>query len=81
MSGDVRRLVGRNVRAVRLAAGLSQAALADKMGVDRAYISRLELGQYNPTVLTLWHLAQALEVKVGAFFTESSIRKRSSSVA
>ena len=34
------------------------------MGVDRAYVSGLELGQRNPTVLTLWHAAQALEVEV-----------------
>jgi hypothetical protein len=38
MSEDVRRLVGRNVRRVRTAAGLSQAKLAELMGVDRAYV-------------------------------------------
>jgi ribosome-binding protein aMBF1 (putative translation factor) len=41
---DVRRMVGRNVRRLRIAAGLSQAALAERMGVDRSYISGLELG-------------------------------------
>jgi DNA-binding XRE family transcriptional regulator len=51
---DVRRLVGRNVQRLRIEAGLSQAALAERMGVDRAYGSGLELGQRNPTVLTLW---------------------------
>ena len=30
------------------------------MGVDRGYISGLELGQRNPTIITLWHAAQAL---------------------
>jgi transcriptional regulator with XRE-family HTH domain len=40
-----------------------QAALADRMGVDRAYVSGLELGQRNPTIVTLWHIAKALEVK------------------
>jgi transcriptional regulator with XRE-family HTH domain len=38
--------------------------LALAMGVDRAYVSGLELGQRNPTVVTLWHAAQALEVEV-----------------
>lgn len=33
---------------------------AERMGVDRAYVSGLELGQRNPTVVTLWHLGQAL---------------------
>ena len=70
MSEDVRRLVGRNVRRLRIAAGLSQAELAVRMGVDRAYISGLELGQRNPTVVTLWHVAQALGVRVGALLRD-----------
>jgi transcriptional regulator with XRE-family HTH domain len=45
MSEDVRRMVGDNVRRLRLAAGLSQAELAHRMGVDRAYVSGLEQGQ------------------------------------
>jgi transcriptional regulator with XRE-family HTH domain len=71
MSEDVRRTVGRNVRRLRIAAGLTQAKLAERMGVDRAYVSGLELGQRNPTVVTLWHLAQALGVKAGAFLGET----------
>jgi len=60
MSEDVRRLVGKNVRRLRIAAGLSQAELAERMGVDRSYVSGLEQGQRNPTVVTLWHIAKAL---------------------
>jgi transcriptional regulator with XRE-family HTH domain len=70
MSEDVRRMVGRNVKRLRIAAGLSQAELATRMGVDRAYVSGLELGQRNPTIVTLWHLAQALGVKLKPFFEE-----------
>ena len=70
MSEDVRRMVGRNVKRLRIAAGLSQAKLAERMGVDRAYVSGLELGQRNPTVVTLWHVAQALSAKVRSFFDE-----------
>ena len=70
MSEDVRRLVGRNVRRIRTAARLSQADLAVRMGVDRAYISGLELGERNATILTLWHLAQALGVKTADLFRE-----------
>jgi transcriptional regulator with XRE-family HTH domain len=75
MSEDVRRLVGRNVRRLRIAAGLSQAELAARMGVDRAYVSGLELGQRNPTIVTLWHTAKALEVKLRAFFDEAKASK------
>jgi transcriptional regulator with XRE-family HTH domain len=68
MSEDVRQMVGRNVRRLRIAAGVSQAELAERMGVDRAYVSGLELGQRNPTIVTLWHLAKALGVKLRLFF-------------
>jgi transcriptional regulator with XRE-family HTH domain len=70
MSDDVRRIVGRNVRRLRGAAGLSQAKLAERMGVDRAYVSGLESGERNPTIVTLWHVAQALGVRMPAFFHE-----------
>ena len=72
MSEDVRRLVGRNVKRLRIAAGLSQAKLAERMGVDRAYVSGIELGQRNPTIVTLWHIAEALRVKLRQFFEEEA---------
>jgi transcriptional regulator with XRE-family HTH domain len=46
------------------------------MGVDRADVSGLELGQRNPTVVTLWHIAKALGVKLQLFFDEDGPRKR-----
>jgi transcriptional regulator with XRE-family HTH domain len=70
MSEDVRRTVGRNVRRLRTTAGLSQAELAERMGVDRAYVSGLELGQRNPTIVTLWHITKALGVKLQALVKE-----------
>jgi predicted transcriptional regulator len=44
MSENVRRMVGDNVRRLRLAAGLLQTELANRMGVDRAYVSGLGQG-------------------------------------
>ena len=60
---DVRNIVGTNVRRLRGKAGLSQEQLAERMGVDRAYVSGLELGRRNPTILTLWHTALALDIR------------------
>jgi transcriptional regulator with XRE-family HTH domain len=76
MSEDVRRMVGGNVRRLRLIAGLSQAKLAERMGVDRAYISGLEKGERNPTVVTVWHLSKALGVRMRAFFEEKDKKGR-----
>jgi transcriptional regulator with XRE-family HTH domain len=79
---DVRRVIGENVRRYRLAADLSQEAVAERMGVDRAYISALELGRRNPTAITLWHAAEALGIGVAALFEEGgsrpSVRRRAS---
>lgn len=59
---DMRRLVGRNVRRIRLAKGLTQEQFADVSGFTQQYISGLESGQRNPTVVSLFELAQALGV-------------------
>jgi transcriptional regulator with XRE-family HTH domain len=75
MADDVRLMVGRNVKPLRIAAGLTQGALVDRMGVDRAYVSGLELGQRNPTVVTLWHITKALGVRLKTLFDEEKPRR------
>jgi transcriptional regulator with XRE-family HTH domain len=70
MSEDVRRLVGGNVKRLRIAAGITQAELADLVGVDRAYISGLEQGNRNATIVSLWHVAQALDAPIRSLFDE-----------
>ena len=59
---DMRRLVGRNVRKVRVQKGLTQEAFAEASGFSQQYISGLEVGRRNPTVVTLFELASALGV-------------------
>lgn len=57
---DMRKLVGRNVRAVRKERGITQEELAERSGFSQQYISDLERGRRNPTVVSLYELAQAL---------------------
>ncbi|RTL77539.1 MAG: XRE family transcriptional regulator [Bradyrhizobiaceae bacterium] len=59
---DMRVLVGENVKKVRLAKGLTQEELAELSGFSQQYISGLESGRRNPTVITLYELAVALRV-------------------
>ncbi len=59
---DMRRLVGRNVRRIRLEVGLTQEAFAEKSGFSQQYLSSLERGRRNPTIVTLFELATALGV-------------------
>lgn len=57
---DMRRLVGINVKRLRLAAGLTQEQFAELSGFSQQYLSDLERGRRNPTVVTLFELSQAL---------------------
>ena len=59
---DMRKLVGRNVRKARQKAGLTQEQLADISGYSQQYISGLEQGLRNPTVITVFEIASALSV-------------------
>jgi transcriptional regulator with XRE-family HTH domain len=59
---DMRKLVGRQVRRARLAKGLTQEELSARTGLTQHYISVLENGRRNPTILTLYELSQALGV-------------------
>jgi transcriptional regulator with XRE-family HTH domain len=59
---DMRKLVGRNVGRIRREKGLTQEQLAEISGFSQQYISGLEQGRRNPTVVTLYELATALGV-------------------
>ena len=55
------------VRHWRIAAGLTQTAVAKQSGVNRSYLSHLESGRRNPTLATLQRLAKILNVAPGYF--------------
>ena len=59
---DMRRLVGRNVRKFRLVKGLTQEEMSVLCGFGQNYLSDLERGRRNPTVVTLWEISQTLGV-------------------
>lgn len=59
---DVRRRVGRNLKKFRIERGLSQEGLAFECGLHRTYVSGVERGVRNPTVLVLEQIAKALKI-------------------
>lgn len=59
---DMRKLVGRNAARIRREKGLTQEELAEKSGLSQQYLSGLEQGRRNPTIVTLYELAVALGV-------------------
>ncbi len=71
---DVQGLVGQNLHRIRTAKGLSQEALALRCElISQGYISKLEDGKRNPTSVTLYILATALEVDIGALFSKKDM--------
>jgi transcriptional regulator with XRE-family HTH domain len=59
---DMRKLVGKNVRRIREKKGLTQEELAEVSGFSQQYISSLEKGRRNPTIITLYEIALSLGV-------------------
>ncbi len=59
---DVVQLLGVNVRRYRKLLGMTQEQLAVAAGMERSYVSDLERGRRNPSVLALGRLAHALQI-------------------
>jgi transcriptional regulator with XRE-family HTH domain len=67
---DVRRRVGLNVRKFRAERNLSQEELAFECGLHRTYVSGVERGVRNPTVVVLEKIAKALKVATSLLLEE-----------
>lgn len=61
---DVRKRVGRNVRRLRVESELTQEELADKAGIHQTYLSGVEGGKRNPSVVVLDRIASGLGVDI-----------------
>lgn len=58
---DMRKVIGSNFARLRKSKGLTQEAVAEKSGFSQSYIGWLERGQRNPTAISIWMLAQAID--------------------
>jgi transcriptional regulator with XRE-family HTH domain len=63
--------LGNQLQRLRTRRGLTQEQLAVNVGLSQTFITRLELGQYDPTLSTLVRLAKALRVSVADLLGES----------
>ena len=70
------RQVGLNIRRLRLGLGISQETLAIEAKVAMNYVSGIERGTKNPTVLILSRIANVLRIPVGDLFVPVSNREK-----
>jgi transcriptional regulator with XRE-family HTH domain len=66
--------IGRRIAEVRAERGLTQAALAEELGVATRYVQRVEAGSENLTVETLVKFANALTVPLTDLFVQPTTR-------
>jgi transcriptional regulator with XRE-family HTH domain len=61
---DLRKRVGLNVQRLRRKRGLSQEELADRADIHQTYLSGVETGKRNPSLLVLERIGKALGADV-----------------
>jgi transcriptional regulator with XRE-family HTH domain len=78
LDAGIAKAFGNAARGRRLEAGLSQESLALDTGIERSYISRLERGLSQPTLLVLLKLARGLGCEAGELLrpVEKAFRRR-----
>lgn len=64
IEADILKTIGENTRKYRTRAGLTQAELAEKVGVGTSFISRVERGQKRMRIETLLLVAAAMHISV-----------------
>lgn len=57
--------LGKNLKRIRTAKGISQGEIGRILGVDKGFVSNIENGKTNPTLATITKLAKAVGVSVG----------------
>lgn len=65
---DIKQAVGKRVKELRNKIGISQEELADNAQLDRTYITSVECGKRNISIVNIEKLANALNVTLKEFF-------------
>lgn len=66
---DIKQTVGKRIRELRYKLGVSQEELAAMVELDRTYITSVESGKRNISIVNIEKLATALNVSLAEFFT------------
>ena len=61
---ELQQIVGKNIKRVRLSQKMTAQQLASKCNIEKSTMSRLEAGNTNPTIFTLYNISRALDVEL-----------------
>jgi len=67
---NIKIAFGEKLRSIRTSKQLSQEKLAELADLDRTYISGVELGKRNISIVNICRLASALQIKITALFDD-----------
>ncbi len=70
MAEDIRIRLGRRVRKLREGRGWTQVEMAEKLGLDRSYLSDLERGKRNVSLLNLELIAKGFSLSISQLFSK-----------
>jgi len=67
---NIKRTFGQKLRSLRLSKNLSQEKVAELADLDRTYISSVELGKRNISIVNICRLASALQIEIKVLFDD-----------
>ena len=65
---NIKERIGKRIRELRTAKGLSQEKFAFECELDRTYIAGIEQGRRNVSIVNIEKIAQAFDISVSEFF-------------
>ncbi len=71
---SLRKIVAKNIHAIRTARGLRQIDVANETKLQRTYINQLEKGDVNITIDTLERIGVALNINPSILLVEDAFR-------
>lgn len=74
----IAEVFGKVLREIRLEKKISQEKLAEYCDLDRTYISLLERGKRQPTITTIFKLAEALQIEPSQLIKRVELKKAKS---
>jgi transcriptional regulator with XRE-family HTH domain len=72
---NIKEKIGKRLRELRTAQGLSQEKFAFECELDRTYIASIEQGRRNVSIVNIEKIAKALNLSVFEFFNSNSFKK------